>query len=84
MCSPLEGEFGQKSDHKIVLFEAKLPRPAAFTWETHEYLQITDDGKTRFTDWLNKVDWSTLKAAWPNQGDMVEIFHNKLEELGKF
>ena len=81
VCSPLEGEIGQKSDHKIVLFEAKLPRPAAFTWETHEYLQITDEGKKRFTELLNKVDWSALKTAWPDQDKMVEIFHKTLEDL---
>ena len=67
VCSPLEGEIGQVSDHKIVLFEALLPRPKAFTWQTHEYLQITDRGKERFIELLNTMDWSTLKSAWPDQ-----------------
>ena len=31
VCSPLEGEVGQLSDHQIVLFESRLPRPASFS-----------------------------------------------------
>ena len=81
VCSPLEGEEGQISHHKIVLFEALLPRPKSFTWETHEYLQITEEGKRKFVEDFNKVDWSPLKEAWPNQDLMVNIFHTTLDNL---
>ena len=47
-CAPLEGELGQTSDHKMVIVEALLPRPRTFSWETHEYLEITKDGTDHF------------------------------------
>ena len=81
VCLPLEGELGQVSDHKIVIFEALLPRPKAFTWETHEYLQITKEGKKKFIETLNSTDWTTLKQAWPDQERMVEVFHVRLDEV---
>ena len=81
VCSPLEGESGQLSDHKIVLFDALLPRPRAFTWETHEYLQVTEDGKKKFIESFNVTDWSELHRAWPDHNKMTEIFHRRLDEL---
>ena len=54
VCHPIEGDHGQVSDHKIVLMEALLPRPKAFSWETHEYLQLTDAGCSKFKDLLEK------------------------------
>ena len=79
---PLEGEKdGVKSDHKIIITEALLPRPKAFTWEVHEYLQITQAGTDKFTTKLNELNWSQLRAAWPDQNKMTEIFHETLSDL---
>ena len=81
VCSPLEGKLGQKSDHKIVLFESKLPRPAAFSWETHEYLRITESGKQKFIADMNSTNWRELEQAWPDVEKMTEVFHGRLGEL---
>ena len=59
------------------MFESLLPRPAAFSWETHEYLQITKAGKEE----MNKTDWGELKLAWPNVGKMTDLFHGRLKNL---
>ena len=78
---PLEGEKnGIKSDHKIVIVESLLPRPKAFTWEVHEYLQITQKGKDKFVSLMNDTDWSELNGAWPDQDIMTNIFHQTLEK----
>ena len=45
---PVESETGTTSDHAVVNFECLLERPANFTWETHEYLQITEEGIQNF------------------------------------
>ena len=81
VCSPLEGELGQVSDHGIVLFEALLPRKAAFSWETHEYLKITEEGKNKFITDLNATDWSELKGLWPDEEKMTAVFQIHLDKL---
>ena len=79
VCSPLEGEVGQKSDHKIVIFESLLPRPKSFTWEVHEYLQVTKVGSERFIELLKNETWQTVLSEWPNQDRMTINFHRILE-----
>ena len=79
VCSPLEGEFGQKLDHKIVIVEALLPRSKAFSWETHEYLEITKRGKENFIELLNKEEWASVYENWPDTNKMTEEFHKILE-----
>ena len=81
VCYPLEGEKGQVSDHKIVLVEAMLPRPKAFSWEVHEYLQVTQSGSKKFIELMGSEEWRDVKTAWPDQNEMVELFHNKLEHF---
>ena len=48
VTSPIEGELGQVSDHKTVVIESLLPRPRAFSWEVHEYLEVTKQGSDEF------------------------------------
>ena len=81
VCHPLEGEYGQISDHKLVLAEFKLPRPRAFTWEVHEYLQITEIGKKEFIDRVNAIDWKDLSELWPNQDAMANVFTETLQDI---
>ena len=81
VCSPIKGELGQVLDHKIVLFESLLPRPASFSWETHEYLQITKAGKEKFIEEMSNTDWNELNLAWPSIENMTELFHSHLKDL---
>ena len=66
-----------KYDHTLVLVEAPLPRPKVFTWETHEYLQLS--GTDKFIKLLNETNWSELRQAWPDQDKMKDIFPLTLE-----
>lgn len=67
------------SDHKIVLLQAFLPRPKAFSWEVHEYMQITEDGCNRFKDLMEAETWVDIKNLWPDQDKMVSMFHERLD-----
>ena len=80
-CHPLEGENGQVSDHKIVLVELKLPRPKSYSWDVHEYLQITEADTKKFLDTVNSLSWTELTAAWPDQDKMAEIFTDTLSSI---
>ena len=81
VCHPLEGEYGQVSDHKVVMAELKLPRPKVFTWEVHEYLQMTELGKNKFIERVNEIDWSELDKLWPDQDAMATLFTNTLSRI---
>ena len=59
----------------------KLPRPKAFTWEVHEYLQITEIGKKEFIDRVNAIEWNELLELWPNQDAMATVFTETLQDI---
>ena len=79
VCAPIEGEFGQVSDHKMVLIEAMLPRPRAFSWETHEYLEITRSGSDLFKTRLAEEKWLAVHDSWPDVDRMTAQFQMILE-----
>ena len=78
VCHPIEGEQGKKSDHKMIVLESLLPRPKAYTWEVHEYLQITRDGTEHFKELIDKTDWSPLTNI-QDVDKMVQFFQDTLQ-----
>ena len=62
-----------------VLVETVLPRPRAFSWETHEYLQITEIGSREFIDRVLAEDWKEVQESWPDTNRMTAEFHRILD-----
>ena len=80
VTAPLEGEHGQVSDHKTVVIESLLPRPRAFSWEVHEYLEVTKKGTEEFIQRLEAEQWPEILENYPQVDNMVEAFHKILNK----
>ena len=78
---PLENEVGVKSDHKILAVESLLPRPKTFTWEVHEYLKISPEGRAKFSELIKTESWEGVKKLAPNNHLMAAKFHETLDDL---
>ena len=71
--------MGQVSDHKSVVVESLFPRPKTFTWEVHEYLEITKQGTNDFIEKLAREDWTPVLNNSPDVDKMVHAFHTILD-----
>ena len=58
-----------------------LPRPRAYVWEVHQYLQTSKEGDDRLVQLLGQQDWASVKILAPNNHDMALEFHRILDEL---
>ena len=77
---PIESETN-KSDHRSVNYESMLTRPAAFVWETSEYLKITTEGCEEFKKLVDREDWNDIQQLRPNIDKMTELFQEKLDKM---
>ena len=69
------------NNHLSVAYNAILTRPAAFSWETSEYLKITSEGSQEFKTLIGAEVWSELEKLHPNVDKMTETFHQKLDRM---
>ena len=68
-------------DHKSVIYQTILSRPASFTWETSGYLKVTTEGSKKFEKLLEKESWNKMELAKPDVNKMAEVFHCKLDSI---
>ena len=59
---PLSSDNGPRSDHNVVIVEARLPRLHQFKKRKITYRKITEDGKRRFKALLDGTDWGELEG----------------------
>ena len=72
----LEDEDGQKSDHKIVVVKADLPRQDYFDKKKIKIRPYTAEGEKRFGSLLMETNWEMVRGSTSSRS--AEIFANIL------
>ena len=63
VTSPIQTNQHVESDHMVVSVQVKMPRVEQYKVRSFSYIRVTEDGLTKFEEWLRKQDWSDVYNA---------------------
>ena len=55
IVEPIWNEDGVRTDHQTLFSSYRIPRVPSYAIEKYSYRHLTEDGHSRFGEWLNKV-----------------------------
>ena len=81
--SPLDcdNENSQPSDHMILECRLNLPHRHDFVWVKYKTRDTKEKNKAKFIEQYCAVDWQTLLQNIRCPSRMVEVLHDKINEL---